>query len=102
MKPNLTAIAAGAVVPWPSNQKNACDGITNTACPIVKGEHVIYSYKMDILSLFPEVSKKNRCNMKPFAIFKSVSIKLPTVISELIILITQEPTTNLAHYLITK
>ncbi|CAH1099988.1 unnamed protein product [Psylliodes chrysocephalus] len=55
MKPNLTAIAAGAVVPWPSNQKNACDGITNTACPIVKGEHVIYSYKMDILSLFPEI-----------------------------------------------
>ncbi|XP_044266260.1 NPC intracellular cholesterol transporter 2 homolog a isoform X1 [Tribolium madens] len=54
--PNALANVMGINVTYPLGQDNACDGITNTKCPIEKGQQVEYTYGMTILPIFPEVS----------------------------------------------
>ncbi|XP_030757736.1 NPC intracellular cholesterol transporter 2-like [Sitophilus oryzae] len=56
MKPNILATYAGVTIPYPLTQDDACDGIENTQCPIVKNEHIKYKISMDILNIFPEVT----------------------------------------------
>ncbi|CAG9857392.1 unnamed protein product [Phyllotreta striolata] len=55
LKPNITVIALGAVVPVPPNQQDGCEGILNTVCPVVAGETIDYIYKLQVYSFFPKI-----------------------------------------------
>ncbi|XP_060535171.1 uncharacterized protein LOC132707360 isoform X2 [Cylas formicarius] len=54
LTPRIHASALGAELDYPLFQNNACDGIINTQCPIVKGEKVTYQYTMNLFNVFPE------------------------------------------------
>lgn len=46
----------GIDVSYPLNQDDACDGITNTKCPVEKNQEIEYTYGMSILPIFPEIT----------------------------------------------
>ncbi|KAJ8961949.1 hypothetical protein NQ317_009266 [Molorchus minor] len=56
IKPDMKASSLGVSLDYPLFQDNACDGIINTVCPLVKNETVEYYYKMSLLDVFPEVT----------------------------------------------
>ncbi|XP_050305992.1 NPC intracellular cholesterol transporter 2 homolog a-like [Anthonomus grandis grandis] len=56
MKPQVLATYAGVTLNYGLNQDDACDGFTNTQCPIVKDELVNYKYLLTIPAIFPEVT----------------------------------------------
>ncbi|KAJ8925070.1 hypothetical protein NQ315_001241 [Exocentrus adspersus] len=56
IKLQVIAKALGVTLDYPLFQDDACVGISNTYCPIVKHETVEYSYTMHLLDIFPEAS----------------------------------------------
>ncbi|XP_057662725.1 ecdysteroid-regulated 16 kDa protein-like [Diorhabda carinulata] len=54
--PKFVATYAGANIPYSTGQKDACEYINNTACPLGEGEFVTYVYGLKIQSWFPSVS----------------------------------------------
>ncbi|KAJ3634131.1 hypothetical protein MTP99_011038 [Tenebrio molitor] len=53
--PRAQAVVMGLNLSYPLGQDDACDGVTNTPCPLAKGEYIEYSYGMLVLDIFPEV-----------------------------------------------
>ncbi|KAJ8926460.1 hypothetical protein NQ314_021250 [Rhamnusium bicolor] len=56
IRSNIRVTALSVNLDYPLFQDNACDGIINMYCPLVKDENVEYKYTMHILNVFPEVS----------------------------------------------
>ncbi|XP_066139179.1 NPC intracellular cholesterol transporter 2 homolog a-like [Euwallacea fornicatus] len=56
IKPKVHASCMGVEMDYPLNQDDACEGFTNTQCPIVPNELVNYQYKLTIPPIFPEVT----------------------------------------------
>ncbi|XP_063914683.1 NPC intracellular cholesterol transporter 2 homolog a-like [Zophobas morio] len=54
--PNAVALAMGIKVDYPLDQDDACDGVTNTPCPLAENEYIEYTYSMYILPIFPKIS----------------------------------------------
>ncbi|XP_066253650.1 NPC intracellular cholesterol transporter 2-like isoform X2 [Euwallacea similis] len=56
VKPKIHASCMGVELDYPLGQDDACEGFTDTQCPIVANENVNYQYKLTIPNIFPEVT----------------------------------------------
>lgn len=54
--PQAIATAAGVTINYPlTSQKNGCEFLTNTRCPLEKEEYISYTLTMQVLKIFPKV-----------------------------------------------
>ncbi|KAK7789643.1 hypothetical protein R5R35_007709 [Gryllus longicercus] len=51
----VMATSLGVTIEYPLPDPNACNGLTNSECPLKDGEEVIYHLEMPILSIYPKV-----------------------------------------------
>lgn len=62
IKPQVIAHALGVDTGYPLAQTDACDGITNTKCPLAQYEFVQYGFDITLPIILPPVRGKSFFN----------------------------------------